>query len=235
MTQRRFETGLGLLTVLLAAGSLLAPEVDLWLMQGVYSAEDGFWLAGTRLEDLYDTGRGYLFPAIGVFILAASVLALIRRPVLRLGRRRLLVIWITLLGVVGLIDNAIFKNGFGRPRPKDVTVFGGEMPFHPPWLPGGACPTNCSFPSGDVGYAFIVVALALAARLGSPRIAAVTIAVAFGLFVAVMRVLTGDHFPSDALFGALLTVLSVLLLNRYFNVDILAGARDDSTHPFQQR
>jgi membrane-associated phospholipid phosphatase len=143
-------------------------------------------------------------------------LALLGRPLPGFGGRRLGAIWITLVGVVGVLGNLVFKNGFGRPRPKDTEAFGGAWPFHPPWLPGGACPHNCSFPSGDVGFAFITLAFALAVPAGRGRTVAVAAALAFGGFVAAMRVLTGDHYPSDAAFGALMTSLAVLAFERWW-------------------
>jgi membrane-associated phospholipid phosphatase len=87
------------------------------------------------------------------------------------------------------------------------------MAFHPPWLPGGACAHNCSFPSGDAAYAAILLAFALAAPAGPWRTTAIAGALAFTGFVAAMRVLTGDHFPSDAAFGALVTIILVLVLD----------------------
>lgn len=212
-TQRALGHLLIAMTAVLAVASVLFPEVDLWLMRAIHAPGSGFLLAGTALSDAYDTARGPVFKLIGLAIVGLTLAALFGRPAPGFGRGRLLALWITAVGVVGVVDNLIFKNSFGRPRPKDVSAFGGDLSFHPPWLPGGACPTNCSFPSGDVGFAFLVFGFALAAPKGRARVLAVAAATVFGLFVVFMRVLTGDHFPSDAAFGALLTLAALLTLD----------------------
>ena len=52
----------------------------------------------------------------------------------------------------GVIVNSIFKSFWGRARPNDTLVFGGEQPFTIPWLNVDYCETNCSFVSGDVSF-----------------------------------------------------------------------------------
>ncbi|MEI9804295.1 MAG: hypothetical protein WDN48_07260 [Pseudolabrys sp.] len=58
----------------------------------------------------------------------------------------------------GLAVNVLLKDHWGRPRPIDVTQFGGMDKFVPWWDPRGACPNNCSFVSGDVAGAFWTIA-----------------------------------------------------------------------------
>ncbi len=200
-------------TAVLAMSAVIWPEVDLRLMQAIHAGEGAFWLRDTAVSDAYDALRPPVFSAIGLIVIGLTLAAALGRPAPRFGWRRLGVIWASLLGVVGLLVNVVFKNGFGRPRPKAVETFGGDLAFHPPWLPGGACPHNCSFPSGDVAYAAIALAFALAVPPGRGRRPALVAAVGFVVLVGVMRVLTGDHFPSDAVFGALLTGIAVLVLD----------------------
>jgi hypothetical protein len=52
----------------------------------------------------------------------------------------------------GVIVNSIFKSFWGRARPNDTIVFGGEQPYTIPWLNVDYCETNCSFVSGDVSF-----------------------------------------------------------------------------------
>ena len=54
--------------------------------------------------------------------------------------------------------NVLLKEHWGRPRPIDVTQFGGNEHFVPWWDPRGDCTSNCSFVSGDVTGAFWTVA-----------------------------------------------------------------------------
>lgn len=200
-------------TAVLAVASVLVPEIDLIVMRWLYTEGEGFVLHGDPRSALYGDAREILVRLFFVFLLLATGAALLGRPVLGLTGRRLLAVWTTILVTVGLVVNVVLKNGFGRPRPEDVRAFGGELPFHPPWLPGGACGHNCSFVSGDVSMAFVALAFALMARPGWPRRLAVAATLALGGFVGAMRMLTGSHFPSDVLFAALLTTLSVLVLD----------------------
>jgi len=221
-----------LATLGLAVASVLVPHVDLWLMEAVHLGDDAFWLRGNAISDVYDAVSDEVFLGIALVVLALTALAALGRPAPGFDWRRLAVIWTTLGLWVGLIANLLFKNRFGRPRPKNVEAFGGDLPFHPPWLPGGACAHNCSFPSGDAAYAAIVFAFALAVPGGAWRATAIAGAIAFTAFVGAMRVLTGDHFPSDAAFGALVTILLVLVLDDRL---VRRAPARDSPHPFSQR
>jgi membrane-associated phospholipid phosphatase len=212
-TRAAVQRQLILATLGLAVASILVPRVDLWLMQAVHLSDGAFWLHRSAVSNAYDAASDEVFLGIALVVLALTILAALGRPAPGFGWRRLTVIWTTLGLWVGLLANLVFKNRFGRPRPKDLEAFGGEMAFHPPWLPGGACAHNCSFPSGDAAYAAILLAFALAAPAGPWRTTAIAGALAFTGFVAAMRVLTGDHFPSDAAFGALVTIILVLVLD----------------------
>lgn len=202
-------------TAVLAVVSVVIPQVDLIVMDWFHTGGNDFVLRGEPFSHGYDAVRDQAVTLLILFVLATTVTALGGRPVLGMTGRRLLVLWITLVGMVGLIVNVVLKNGFGRPRPKNVEAFGGELSFHPPWLPGGACDSNCSFVSGDVAVAFVPLAFALWARPGWPRRLAICASLALGVFVCFMRMLTGSHFPTDVLFGALLTVLTVLALDEW--------------------
>ena len=203
-------------TLGLALVFLLWPGLDRVLMAPVYLGGNDFLLRGHALSHAYDAVRAVLFPAIGVGVIAAGIAAWARRPWPGLPARRVAAMGAVLIGVVGGVQNLILKNGFGRPRPKNTEAFGGDLPYHPPLLPGGACPGNCSFVSGDVGFVFVVLALAFAVPedRGAARRAAVAGILALGLLVAAERVLSGSHYPSDVLFAALSTSIAVVWLER---------------------
>ncbi len=113
----------------------------------------------------------------------------------------------------GLIANGLFKAHWSRPRPGEVTAFGGPLDFVPWWSPFGHCAGNCSFVSGEVASAtcLLAVALVLPERY---RRGAILGVIVYGLAIGLMRVAMGGHFLSDALFAGILTALAIWLLHR---------------------
>src|SRR5258706_15262987 len=96
-------------------------------------------------------------------VAAPAVLALAakfvwpRRPLIIPGRAIVLML-VTLALAPGVVANLVFKEHWGRPRPIDVTEFGGDEHFRPWWDPRGDCPKNCSFVAGEPSGAFWTLA-----------------------------------------------------------------------------
>jgi lipid A 4'-phosphatase len=126
------------------------------------------------------------------------------------GRAIIFLITTMILGP-GLMANAILKEHWSRPRPVNVTEFGGSQNFVPWWDPRGDCSSNCSFVSGDVVGAFWTVA---PAALAPPqwRALAYGAAIAFGTGMAALRVMSGGHFLSDVIFSGVFTFLIVWIM-----------------------
>ncbi len=141
--------------------------------------------------------------------LAALAIKLIfpRRKLLVSGRAIVFLI-ATLVLAPGLLVNVGLKDHWGRPRPIDVTQFGGDQHFMAWWDPRGDCPNNCSFVSGDVSGAFWTVAPAV---LAPPqwRALAYGAALALGTGMAIIRMLAGAHFFSDVVFAGVFTFLII--------------------------
>ncbi len=107
---------------------------------------------------------------------------------------------------------SLLKDHWGRPRPIDVTEFGGTQHFVPWWSTKGDCPDNCSFVSGDVAGAFWTIA---PAALAPPqwRALAYGAALALGTGMAAIRVMAGAHFVSDVIFAGVFTFLIIWLVH----------------------
>jgi len=133
-----------------------------------------------------------------------------RGPLTR-GRRRAGVIMLlaALLGPLILV-NAVFKNHWGRPRPKHIEEFGGKMHYAPPLLKGQAGSAK-SFPAGRPSMAFVFAVFYLLLREKRQRLARVMLAAAFvgGLAMGVARMAAGAHFLSDVLWSVLITWFAV--------------------------
>ena len=158
-----------------------------------------------------------LHEAVGVFIAVslATVLGiyafnkLSRRHLCGIDGRKVLYLLLVLIFGAGLIVNVVFKDHFGRARPRDLQEFGGSRQFTPAFVVADQCSRNCSFSSGDAAGAFFAMAFAIA--LTRRRVIAVA-AVGFGVAVSLSRIATGAHFFSDtvASFFVMLIVADAL-------------------------
>jgi len=150
---------------------------------------------------------------IGALLIAPAVVALVvklicpKRKLLIPGRAIVFLLATLALGP-GLLVNVVLKEHWGRPRPIDVTQFGGNQHFVAWWDPRGDCPGNCSFVSGDVAGAFWSIA---PAALAPPqwRALAYGAALALGTGMATIRVMAGGHFLSDVIFAGIFTFLII--------------------------
>jgi membrane-associated phospholipid phosphatase len=103
----------------------------------------------------------------------------------------------------------VLKTISHRPRPVQLSDFGGQSAFRPWYAFDGECKTNCSFVSGETAGATWLVAPA--SLLPAPwRVLAMSGASLLALAVALLRVAFGGHFVSDAI-GAVLVTLATLL------------------------
>ena len=112
-----------------------------------------------------------------------------------------------------LIVNGIFKTFWGRARPQDISLFGGDKEFSLPLEISNQCEWDCSFMSGHTAVAFWLLAPAL---LVTKRIRPFVVAAAlfFGGLTAVFRIGQGAHFFSDVVFSALVMCLLIVVVYR---------------------
>lgn len=124
------------------------------------------------------------------------------------GRKVLYLSLVLVLGA-GLIVNVIFKDNFGRARPRHMVEFGGSKLFTPAFVVSRECRNNCSFSSGEGAGAFFSLALALAL---SRKRSLLLAAFGFGSLVSLSRIAAGAHFFSDTVvsFFVMLIVTDVL-------------------------
>lgn len=152
---------------------------------------------------------------VPTLLVASAIIALIIKLILPWRRmlisgRAVVFLISTMLLAPGLTVNVLLKDHWGRPRPVEVTQFGGERHFVAWWDPRGDCPSNCSFVSGDVSGAFWTIA---PAALAPPqwRALAYSAALTLGICMAVFRVMAGAHFVTDVVFAGVFTFLIIWL------------------------
>jgi len=207
----------------------------LWMAIGAAAAVGAFFvlfptldLAVSRLAYRSPPGE-FVLPRYGVALLLSRLVSIscglavigalvllvanrvVGRPILRgIDGPRLVLILLTFLVGPGLIVNSTLKRYWGRARPIEIRQFGGEAQFSRAAVPATQCPRNCSFPSGDAAAAFAFAAVGVAT--GSSLVVGAALVV--GVAVSAVRVLSGAHFVSDVAFSALLSLLTIAVLDR---------------------
>jgi lipid A 4'-phosphatase len=203
------------LAIAVVAGLLfgLYPELDLQVARHFHAVEtpdhDGFALrfypSLIRVRNF-----GLWIPALLVAPAAGALLIKLILPwrKLLMSGRAVVFLIATMILAPGIMANVFLKEHWGRPRPVEVTQFGGNEHFVPWWDRRGNCAANCSFVSGDVAAAFWTLA---PAALAPPQWRALTYVAAFalGTGMATLRTMTGAHFPSDVIFSGVFTYLIV--------------------------
>ena len=205
------------LSIAAAAGLILGffPQIDLWVAQVFYEAIDTdqvtaprIFLTATILRKI-GYGAELLLAALPIIALVIKVI-LPRRKIL-MPISAIVFLLSTLTIGPGLLVNVALKGHGGRPRPGLIVQFGGNERFVPWWDPHGDCLRNCSFVSGEVSTAFWTMA---PAALAPPtwRPLAYAAALTFGTTMSFVRMVTGGHFLSDAIFAGVFTYLIIWLV-----------------------
>lgn len=141
-------------------------------------------------------------------------------------RFKFTLMWTMIVGPL-LFTNALLKQNWGRPRPIQTNLFGGNLPFVPAGIKTDYCPANCSFISGEASSAFWLVCLAfIVPRPWRP--AAITVALALAVFASGLRIAFGGHYFSDVVLGALATLTVFALMSL---IDMWIFAREELRRP----
>ncbi|HEX9973360.1 MAG TPA: phosphatase PAP2 family protein [bacterium] len=170
-----------------------------------YQKENPFWQFGYH----YGTLPAILltFSALIGFILSWI------KPKIKNFRHYFLLIILTLVIGPGLLVNAVFKDHWGRPRPRQVQEFGGTWEFKEVWergIPG----KGKSFPCGhcSMGFFFITLYYCFKQKHKVLAYASFAFSIALGMFIGFARISQGGHFLSDVLWSWGLTFLTATLL-----------------------
>ena len=214
----------------LIADPIVASFVFLVVVSLFFRAFPGvdLWFSGL----FYDPASGFPVTRLGAFIgvrtfsdwlLRLTVLLLVLPLVVKLARpsrpmpvapQKLVFLLSRLALGPGLVVNAILKETWGRPRPRMVDLFGGDLPFVPAWQISDYCTSNCSFVSGEASTAVWFVGLALVAPPAWRKTVAVA-AITVAIVVSLNRVAFGAHFLSDVVVAWALTLFLIAVLYRF--------------------
>ena len=193
---------------------------DLAAQQWIHRVGGGGWGLGEHpfWKWLYVAGT---IPAAIVVFGAMGLLALgWRRAGLRPWRRVLS--FLILAGIIGpgVITNAIVKEYWGRPRPRELTGFGGRAEFEPVLTYDGAS-EGLSFPCGHATMGFYFLALYFLVRGRRPDLSQAVLfgGLAIGGLMGIARMTQGAHFFSDVVWAAVVCWYTPLCLSRAFRFE----------------
>lgn len=207
-----FELGLPVLVLLLLTLLFRFSDLDMQASRYFYRAGDGWWFADFWLVQLLYT-RG-MIPGIllGAIALGGLLLGLKLSRLRRQWRSYLLLLLLLAIGP-GLLVNSVFKEYWGRTRPKQVIEFGGQLPFLKVWQ-RGTPGVGKSFPSGHASIGFYLMAPYFVLRKRRKKLAKGFLlgGTLYGTLMGIGRVAQGGHFPSDVLWAWGMVYLSGLLL-----------------------
>ncbi len=160
---------------------------------------------------------GYHYGTLPAILLAfAAALGLVLswlKPKMKRWRHHFLLIILTLIIGPGLLVNAIFKDHWGRPRPRQVQEFGGRWEFKEVWEPGTPGKGK-SFPCGHCSMGFFFITLYYCWKQRYPRLAYASLMFSLGLgfYIGLARMAQGGHFFSDVIWAGGFTFLTAALL-----------------------
>ncbi len=197
-------TGTGFLAAIIFT---IWPQADQAVSSWYFLGSGRFSLA---VSPLWSTIRDLQFSAYRWWYVVMTVCLLLAlwlgvRP-LRLDLKKWT--YLALAAAAGplLLVNILLKEHWGRWRPREITIFGGDERFTTPLDLSGTCLDNCSFVSGEVAsMAMFAISLALVTKVWRP--------VFYGLFfplwsfAALLRIGQGAHFFSDSIFSGVFMVL----------------------------
>ena len=170
-----------------------------------FQKENPFWQFGYH----YGTLPAILltFAALIGFILGWI------KPKIKTYRRYFVLIFLTLIIGPGLLVNAIFKDHWGRPRPRQIQEFGGRWEFKEIWQPGTPGKGK-SFPCGhcSMGFFFIILYYAFKRKHKALAYSSIALNIVLGIFIGFSRISQGGHFLSDVLWSWGLTFLTATFL-----------------------
>lgn len=157
---------------------------DLWPLQK-------FWL----WQGLYAIGN--LSAVLGaVLALILILLSWIKKTSYSFRLKNFYIIMVIVLGP-GLVVNAVLKDHWGRPRPREVVEFSGQYQYQPPLVASNQ--GKHSFVCGHCSASYCLFAFYFILR--KRQTLALGLSIGYGLLMGVARMSAGGHFASDVLWS----------------------------------
>jgi len=132
----------------------------------------------------------------------------------------------------GLTVNAILKDHWGRPRPRQIKEFNGNYNYTKPFVIGNETEGK-SFPCGHSSVGFTYGVLWFIFRRKNKYIAATSlfVAITLGTLIGIGRMAAGGHFPSDVVWSGLIPfAISFFLYYFILNIPLREEIAEKTTY-----
>ena len=185
-------------------------NLDIILQRYFYSPQRGWILKYKPFWDLiYRFGifPGYFLAFAGLIMISLSYW---NTKYIKYRKASILLIFTIVVGP-GLLINLVLKDHTGRPRPREITEFGGTEKYLC-ICERGETNEGKSFPCGhcSMGFYLAIPYLFLRNRRKLLAWAFLTVGITYGLVIGIARMMAGGHFASDVMMaGAILWFVAV--------------------------
>jgi len=191
-----------IITAFLTLLLIVFPEVDISFSRLFFSQEDGFiYQKNFLVYQLYA-----LLPLLTKLFILACLLYLVYTAIKYRSYKKILrsgVFFLVIAAAIspGFVVNEVFKENFGRARPRHIEEFNGKREFTGAFKISDQCERNCSFSSGHAAMGYFLTAIAYTTNLLYFNRIYLT-GIVFGSLVGLSRIIMGGHFLSDVLASA---------------------------------
>ena len=185
-------------------------DADIALQRYFYSPEKGWLLQYRPFWDfMYRFGifPGYFLAFAGLIMITLSYWNV---KYIQYRNASMVLIFTMIIGP-GVLVNLVLKDHTGRPRPREITEFGGAEKFVCV-CEKGATNEGKSFPCGhcSMGFYLAIPFLFLRKRKKILAYTVLAVGVGYGIIIGIARMMAGGHFASDVLWAGLIVWLVAL-------------------------
>ena len=213
------DFGIAFLVLGIATALFHLTNLDIAAQSLFYSPTQGWRLEHRPFWDFtYRFGifPGYLFAVACLVMISVSYW---NERYFKYRKAAMIMVVALILGP-GLLVNAIFKDHWERPRPREVKQFGGSEQFVPVCVRGHV-PGGKSFPCGHASMGFYLAIPYLFLRRTRKRLAYAFLAlgIGYGSIIGAARMIAGGHFLSDVVWAAGMVWIAALASYYAFRFD----------------
>jgi len=194
-------------------------NIEIRILKFFYSPTKGWFLRYSQPWEFIYT----FAPIPGLLLAGGGLLTYVSsffvKKLKKYSRYGLFLFLVMLIGP-GLIVNTIFKDHWGRPRPRQIIEFNGTMKYLRVWqrgVPG----KGKSFPSGHASVGFYLFTPYFFLRKKRKKLAYgfLGLGIFSGGLIGLTRMIQGAHFITDVLFAGIIVYAVGEILAMYFRFD----------------